>query len=485
MNHSEQLIKSVATDLYINGEWLPASDHQRFDIFDPATEQVIASVASASADDAIAAVDAAESASAGWAGTAPRQRAEILHKAYELMHERQSDFATLMSREEGKTFAEALGEMAYATGYLRWYAEETTHITGSFSRAPGGINNIVVQKHPVGICLLITPWNFPAAMAVRKIAPALAAGCTAIFKPASETPLTALMMASLFEEAGVPAGVLNVLPSRRSSIISNTVLSDSRVRKVSFTGSTEVGRLLLSKAAEKVQNCSMELGGNAPFIVLEDADIDVAIDSAFVAKIRNAGESCVSANRFFVHSSVYEEFASGFTARMAALKVGPGLDDGIDVGPLVNASTRDKVKQLVDEAVAMGATLRTGGKCPPGVGYFYQPTVLDNIPAGADILTTEIFGPVAALVSFDDVDEMVQSANDTHLGLAAYVISRNIGTALSVAERVEAGVVGINRGFISEPAAPFGGFKQSGIGREGGDAGIEEFLESKYIAVEW
>ena len=482
---SDKLIKGITCDLYIDGRWQSASDGARFDVYDPATEQVIASVSSATAEDAKAAVDAAYNAGPAWAAKSPRERAEVLRKAYELMVERRDDYARVISREEGKTHAEGLGEVAYAAEFFRWYAEEAPRCAGKYGRSPAGANNILVKDFPVGVCLLITPWNFPAAMATRKIAPALAAGCTTILKPASETPLTALMLAGLLEEAGVPPGVVNVLPSRRSSVISNTVLSDDRVRKVSFTGSTEVGRVLLSKAGEKVINCSMELGGNAPFIVLDDADMQVAIDSALVAKMRNAGESCIGANRFYVHSSIMHDFSDRLADEMSKLKVGPGLDEGVDVGPLVNAATRDKVEQLVNQAVALGAKVLTGGKRLHEKGFYYAPTVIVDIPKDADIVSEEIFGPVATIIAFDSIDEVVEKANDTIFGLAAYVIGSNVGRAIAVAERIEAGVMGINRGFISDPAAPFGGFKQSGIGREGSQEGLQEFLETKYIAVEW
>lgn len=482
---SNKLIQNIPTGLYIGGKWRNSSSGERFDIYDPATEEVIASVASANADDATAAVTAAHEAGPAWAARAPAERADILRKSYDLMIERREEYATVISREEGKTLAEGIGEVNYAAGFLRWFAEEAVRYSGRFGRAPAGANNILVQQRPVGVSLLITPWNFPAAMATRKIAPALAAGCTTILKPASETPLTALMMMQLFEEAGVPAGVLNLLPSRNSSQISNTILSDDRTRKLSFTGSTEVGRILLAKAAEKVVNCSMELGGNAPFIVLDDADLDISVEAAFVAKIRNAGESCIGANRFYVHSSLIDDFAARLADRMSRLKVGPGLEPGVDVGPLVNASTRDKVESLVDEAVDLGARLLTGGKRLDRPGFFFEPTVLLDIPDEAKILHTEIFGPVATLVPFDDDDEAITKANDTIFGLAAYVCGKNIGRALAVADHVEAGVVGINRGFISDPAAPFGGFKQSGIGREGSQEGLHEFLETKYIAVDW
>ena len=482
---NDKLLRNIPTDLYIGGQWRKPSSGEYFDVHDPATEKVIASVASANADDATAAVTAAHDAGAAWAARAPVERADILRKSYDLMIERREEFATVISREEGKTLAEGLGEVRYAAGFLRWFAEEAVRYAGRFGRAPAGANNILVQQRPVGVALLITPWNFPAAMATRKIAPALAAGCTTILKPASETPLTALMMMQLFAEAGVPAGVVNLLPSRHSSLISNTILGDHRTRKLSFTGSTEVGRILLAKAAEKVINCSMELGGNAPFIVLDDADLDVSIEAALVAKLRNAGESCIGANRFYVHSSLIDDFAARLADKMSSLKVGPGLEPGVDIGPLVNASTRDKVESLVDEAVDLGARLLTGGKRLDRPGYFFEPTVLRDIPQNAEILHTEIFGPVATLIPFDDDGEVIAKANNTIFGLAAYVCGKNIGRALAVAERVEAGVIGINRGFVSDTAAPFGGFKQSGIGREGSQEGLQEFLETKYIAVDW
>lgn len=482
---STDLIKSVPRDLFIGGKWVPASGGDEIAVVDPATEQVIATVASASVDDAILAVEAADSAAADWSARAPRERAEILRKAFELMIARRDDLATIISREEGKTLAEALGEVAYAAEFFRWYAEEATRGAGRFGRSPAGQNNILVQHHPVGVSLLITPWNFPAAMATRKIAPALAAGCTVILKPASATPLTALALAELMAEAGVPDGVVNVLPSRNSAAVADAMLCDERVQKVSFTGSTEVGRVLLAKAAERVVNCSMELGGNAPFIVLDDADLDVAVAGAMIAKMRNAGESCIGANRFYVHTSVADEFSTKFAAAMAALTVGPGLEDGVDVGPLVNASTVEKVTSLVDDAVARGATVLTGGKRPDRVGFFYEPTVITNIDAEAEILHTEIFGPVAPIMTFDEIDEVVAQANQTIFGLAAYVFGRDVGRAMSVAGRIQSGVVGVNRGFISDPAAPFGGMKQSGIGREGSQDGIHEFLETQYIAVDW
>ena len=481
---SEKLIKAVPKQLFIGGQWVESEDGTVIDVVDPAIEEVIARVASATTDDATRAVDAAYEAGAGWAATAPRERAEILRDAFELLVEKKDELAVIISREEGKTRAEALGEMDYATEFFRWYAEEAPRIMGHFGRGPAGNNNILVDHVPVGVSLLITPWNFPAAMATRKIAPALAAGCTVILKPASATPLTALRIAELLKEAGVPDGVVNVLPSRQSGAIANCILEDERVRLVSLTGSTEVGRILMTKAAERVVISSMELGGNAPFVVLDDADMDVAVAAAMVAKMRNAGESCIGANRFHVHRSIKDEFSERFAAEMANLKIGPGLEDGVDLGPLVDANTRDKVETLVNEAVAEGATVLTGGKRPDGPGYFYEPTVLGDVDPGASILQTEIFGPVAPIVAFDDEEEAIAQANNTVYGLAAYVAG-STGRALKVAQQIDAGMIGINRGFISDPAAPFGGMKQSGIGREGSQDGIEEFLEKKYIAVEW
>jgi len=481
---SEKLIQSVPTGLFIGGQWLDSGDGGRIDVTDPATEEVITNVASGTVEDATLAVDAAYEAGKSWAKTAPRERAEILRAAFELITARRDDLAVIMSREEGKTRAEGLGEVAYAAEFFRWYAEEAPRIMGHFGRGPAGINNIIVDHVPVGVSLLITPWNFPAAMATRKIAPALAAGSTVILKPASATPLTALMVGQLLQEAGVPDGVVNVFPSKQSGAVSNRILEDDRVRKVSFTGSTEVGRILLAKASESIVNCSMELGGNAPVIVLDDADIDVAVEGSMVAKLRNAGESCIAANRFYVHSSIKDEFAERFAAEVNKLTVGPGLEEGVDIGPLVDASTRDKVAELVDDAVAKGATVLAGGKSPDRPGFFYEPTVIADVGPEAEILRTEVFGPVAPIVAFDDVDDVIEQANDTEFGLVSYVFG-STGRALAVAQRIDSGMVGVNRGFISDPAAPFGGMKQSGIGREGSQDGIHEFLEKKYIAVEW
>jgi succinate-semialdehyde dehydrogenase/glutarate-semialdehyde dehydrogenase len=391
----------------------------------------------------------------------------------------------LISLENGKAYADALGEVTYAAEFFRWYSEEAVRGSGTVGTAPSGANRILVVRQPVGVCVLVTPWNFPAAMATRKIGPALAAGCTMVLKPASDTPLTALAMAALLAEAGVPDGVVNVLPSRRSGAVVSAMLHDPRVRKVSFTGSTEVGRVLLAAAADNVVNTSMELGGNAPFLVFEDADLDAALEGAMVAKMRNAGEACTAANRFYVHASVADTFASRLSTRMAALRVGPGVSAETQVGPLVNEDTVGKVDGLVREALAAGAVAATGGSRASGPGFFYPPTVLTGLAPDAPILREEIFGPVAPIVTFSSEEEAVRLANDTEFGLVAYVYTRDLARGLRVSEAIEAGMVGLNRGLVSDPAAPFGGVKQSGIGREGGHEGMLDYLESKYIAVDW
>jgi len=435
--------------------------------------------------DALDAVSAAHAALPAWAGTPPRQRAEILRKAFELMTARSEQFARLMSAENGKSLRDARGEAAYAAEFFRWYSEEAVRLDGHLSIAPSGANRIMVQRQPVGVSFMITPWNFPAAMATRKIGPALAAGCTVVLKPAKETPLTALAVAGILAEAGVPDGVVNVLPTRKPGPLTDAVLADPRVRKLSFTGSTEVGRMLLKQAADYVINCSMELGGNAPFLVFDDADVDAAVEGAFLAKMRNGGEACTAANRFYVHEKVATEFAAKLAAKLAALSVGPGLQDGVDLGPLVNADTRTKVAELVKSATGDGATVLTGGHAPDRVGYYYEPTVLDSVPAGAGILSEEIFGPVAPIVRFSDPQEAIALANDTEYGLVSYLYSGDLRRALRIAEALEAGMVGINRGVVSDPAAPFGGVKQSGLGREGAHEGLLEYTETKYIAVDW
>ena len=473
----------METDLFIGGKWV--SSDSRFDVLDPATGEVIASVADGSVADAAAAVDAASAALDSWAATAPRQRSEVLRRAFELMTERADELAKLISLENGKALVDAKGEVSYAAEFFRWYAEEAVRGDGLVTTAPSGANRILVVRQPVGVCVLVTPWNFPAAMATRKIGPAVAAGCTVILKPASDTPLTALAMAAILAEAGVPAGVVNVLPSRSSGRVVNAMLDDRRVRKISFTGSTEVGRVLLAKAAERVVNTSMELGGNAPFVVFADADLDAALAGAMIAKMRNGGEACTAANRFYVQASVADVFAAGLAERMAALRVGPGTDPGTQVGPLVNEDTVAKVDTLVQGAVSAGATAVTGGQRPSGAGFYYPPTVLSGVAPDAEILRAEIFGPVAPIVTFESEEEAVRLANDTEYGLVAYVYTRDLARGLRVSEAIEAGMVGLNRGLVSDPAAPFGGVKQSGIGREGGHEGLLEYLESKYIAVSW
>ncbi|GAB3197884.1 NAD-dependent succinate-semialdehyde dehydrogenase [Nocardioides hungaricus] len=478
-------ISDLPLDLCIGGKAVPASDGGRFDVLDPATGAVLTTVANGTVDDALACVDAAEAAAAGWAATAPRERAEILRRAFELMTERREEIAHLISLENGKALPDARGETAYAAEFFRWYAEEAVRASGQVMTAPSGANRIVVLQQPVGICVLVTPWNFPAAMATRKIGPALAAGCTVILKPASDTPLTALLMAKILEDAGVPAGVVNVLPARRSGAVVSAMLHDPRVRKLSFTGSTEVGRVLLKEAADQVVNCSMELGGNAPFLVLDDADLDAAVDGAMVAKMRNAGEACTAANRFYVHESVAAEFSRRLADRMAALRVGPGTSDDTEVGPLVNEEAAVSVHSLVSGAVAAGARVVTGGSRPDREGFYYEPTVLLDVPLGAEILGEEIFGPVAPIITFTDEADAIAMANDTEYGLVSYVYTRDLARGLRVSERLDSGMVGLNRGLVSDPAAPFGGTKQSGIGREGGHEGMLDYLESKYVAVSW
>jgi succinate-semialdehyde dehydrogenase/glutarate-semialdehyde dehydrogenase len=478
-------IPDLPLDLCIAGKAVPASDGGRFDVFDPATGEVLASVADGTVEDALGAVDAADRAAAGWAATAPRERSEILSRAFVLMRERSDELAHLISLENGKALADARGEVAYAAEFFRWYAEEAVRGSGSLMTAPSGANKILVLQQPVGICVLVTPWNFPAAMATRKIGPALAAGCTVVLKPASDTPLTALLMAKILQDAGVPEGVVNVLPARRSGAVVSAMLHDPRVRKLSFTGSTEVGRVLLREAADQVVNCSMELGGNAPFLVLDDADLDAAIDGAMVAKMRNAGEACTAANRFYVHADVADEFSRRLAERMAGLRVGPGTGDDTEVGPLVNEESVAKVDELVRGAVEAGSRVVVGGSRPDRPGYYYEPTVLVDVPATAGILAEEIFGPVAPIVTFTDDAEAIRMANDTEYGLVSYVYTRDLARGLRVSEALDSGMVGLNRGLVSDPAAPFGGTKQSGIGREGGHEGMLDYLESKYVAVTW
>jgi succinate-semialdehyde dehydrogenase / glutarate-semialdehyde dehydrogenase len=473
----------VPTGLFVGGQWVKGGGE--IAVTDPATEETIAEVADGTVEDALDAVGAAHAALPGRAATPPRQRGECLRRAWALMMERSEALARLMVLENGKALPDARAEATYAAEFFRWYAEEAVRLDGALVTAPAGTNRILVTHQPVGVSVLITPWNFPAAMATRKIGPALAAGCTVVLKPARETPLTALAVADILREAGVPDGVVNVITTSSSGRFSQAVLADPRVRKLSFTGSTEVGRVLLKTAADTVTNCSMELGGNAPFLIFEDADIKAALDGAFLAKMRNGGEACTAANRFYVHEAVADEFTAAFAARLGALKVGPGLADGTELGPLVNEDTRSKVASLVDAATAAGSRVLTGGITPDRRGYFYSPTVLDNVPPGAHILGQEIFGPVAPIVRFTAEQDAIDWANDTEYGLVSYVYTGDLRRSLRVAEALEAGMVGINRGVVSDPAAPFGGVKQSGIGREGGHDGLLEFTETKYIAVDW
>jgi succinate-semialdehyde dehydrogenase/glutarate-semialdehyde dehydrogenase len=454
-------------------------------VIDPATGEVLASVADATVADGSAAVDAAAGALAGWSARAPRERGEILRTAFDLMTERADELARLIVQENGKALADARSEVAYAAEFFRWFSEEAVRIDGQLRMAPAGTNRIVVLHQPIGVSVLVTPWNFPAAMATRKIGPALAAGCTVILKPASETPLTALAIADILVRAGVPDGVVNVVPSRRSGPMVSAMLHDPRVRKLSFTGSTEVGRRLLHEAADCVVSTAMELGGNAPFLVFDDADLDAAVAGAMVAKMRNGGEACTAANRFYVQRGIAEEFTTRFAQQMAALRVGPGLDDGVRLGPLVNEEGRTKVRELVNDAITAGARLVTGGTVPNGAGFFYPPTVLADVPPSAAILQEEIFGPVAPIVVFDTDEEAIAKANQTEYGLVAYVYTADLTRGLQISERLESGMVGLNRAVVSDPAAPFGGVKHSGLGREGGHDGLLEYLESKYIAVQW
>jgi succinate-semialdehyde dehydrogenase/glutarate-semialdehyde dehydrogenase len=472
------------TGLLIGGQWTTGRAGT-LPVIDPATEDPIAEIAIGTVEDAMDAVGAASAALPGWAVTPPRKRGEILRRAYELMIERAEPLARLMVLENGKALPDARAEITYAAEFFRWYGEEAVRNLGSLSIAPNGTNRIMVQHQPVGVSLLITPWNFPAAMATRKIGPALAAGCTVVLKPAKETPLTALAVASILGEAGVPDGVVNVVSAAKPGPMTEAMMADPRVRKLSFTGSTEVGRMLLKTAASTVINCSMELGGNAPFLVLEDADVDAAVAGAFLAKMRNGGEACTAANRFYVHDSVADEFSAKLAQRLGALRVGSGLDDGVELGPLVNADTRDKVAGLVESAASDGGKVVLGGHAPQRRGYFYEATVLDHVPADAGILSEEIFGPVAPIVRFSDQSEAIAMANNTEYGLVCYLYSADLRRALQAAEALESGMVGINRGVVSDPAAPFGGVKQSGLGREGAHDGLLEFTETKYIAVDW
>jgi len=479
----QSVVESVEKRLLIGGEWRDASGGATFEVHDPSNGNVLCEIADATAEDAVAAMDAAAGAQTEWAATPPNTRSEILQSAFELMGERSDELALLMTLEMGKAVAESKGEITYAAEFFRWNAGEALRTVGDFKVAGNGASRVLVMRQPVGPCYFITPWNFPTAMGTRKIGPAIAAGCTMVIKPAQNTPLSMLALASLLEECGLPPGVLNVITSTSSGEVSTPIISDPRLRKLSFTGSTEVGRKLIEQSAENVLKVSMELGGNAPFLVFEDADLDAAVEGAMIAKMRNVGEACTSANRFHVHESVAEAFAEKLAARMGALKVGRGTEDGTDVGPLIDDDQRDKVAELVDDAVDKGAKTLCGGKAVDGDGSFYEPTVLAEIPADARLLKEEIFGPVAPIATFTTDEEAVAAANDTEYGLVSYVFTSDLKRAFRVCEALETGMIGLNQGLVSNAGAPFGGVKASGNGREGGTEGLLEYLETKYIAI--
>ncbi|WP_132979589.1 NAD-dependent succinate-semialdehyde dehydrogenase [Pigmentiphaga sp. D-2] len=478
-------IANLPTGLYIDGNWARPSQPRSFTVSDPATGEPVAQVADAGLDDARAAVDAAAAALPAWRDTPPRTRAEVLRKVHLLMLERLEELARIITLENGKPLADSRAEIRYAAEFFRWYSEEACRNLGSVSQAPAGGYRILVQHQPIGVVALVTPWNFPSAMGARKIAPALAAGCTVLVKPASLTPLSMLALAGILAEAGVPDGVVNIVPTSRSGPLVDLWLHDPRVRLVSFTGSTEVGRILLKAAADQVLKTPMELGGNAPFLVLDDADVEAAVDGAMIAKMRNMGEACTAANRFYVGAGVYDAFVRAFAQRMREQKIGHGLDEANQVGSLIDAATRDKVEELVQDAVSRGAKVLCGGERLPGPGYFYPPTVLGDVPADSRVLSEEIFGPVAPIVRVASEDEMVELANGTEYGLAAYLYTRDLAKGLKLAERLEFGMVALNRGLVSDPAAPFGGVKQSGLGREGSWEGMQEYMETKYVSVQW
>ena len=479
---AQSIIDKVNTGLFIDGQWRDAETGDTIDVINPATGKVIAKVADGSEKDAQDAIEAAGRAQKSWAATPPRERGEILRRAFELLMERQDEIGAVMTAEMGKSLTEAKGEVAYGAEFFRWFSEEAVRVGGDYMKSTDGKNRLMISKEPVGPCILVTPWNFPLAMGTRKIGPALAAGCTVVLKPAQLTPLTSFMLTEVLIEAGVPAGVVNVVTSSSARRVVTPWMESGIARKISFTGSTDVGKNLLKQAADNVLKTSMELGGNAPFIVCEDADLDKAVDGAMQAKMRNIGEACTSANRLIIHSSVADEFAKRMAERMSTLKVGNGLEEGVDIGPLVEEKALDKVAELVDEAVSAGATVVTGGKRIEGDGFFYEPTVLTNIPAGVAINHEEIFGPVAPIYTFDSEDEAIEMANATEFGLSSYLYTENLEKALRLSEQIEAGMVGLNTGLVSNPAAPFGGVKESGLGREGSQFGIDEYLEIKYVA---
>jgi succinate-semialdehyde dehydrogenase/glutarate-semialdehyde dehydrogenase len=479
----KRVLDLVPTGLYINGVWRDASDGKTFDVFDPATGKLLKTIADASYQDGQDAMAAAHDTQKSWAATAPRVRAELLRSAFEKITAMSDDFAILMSLEMGKPFLEAKGEVAYGSEFLRWFSEEAVRVNGRYQTAPDGKNRLMVLKKPVGPALLITPWNFPLAMATRKIGPAIAAGCTSILKPAALTPLTSLLFAKVLQEVGVPAGVVNVIQTSRVSEVTGPIIKDSRLRKLSFTGSTPIGKMLIKDSADQVLRTSMELGGNAPFLVFEDADLDKAVEGAMQAKLRNMGEACTAANRFLIHEAVADEFAQKLTARFAALKVARGVEEGTNIGPVIDEKSRNAIHALVTDATSKGAKILTGGVIPTGEGYFYPPTVLQGVAANSEILKNEIFGPVAPIVTFKTEDEAVAMANDTEYGLVAYAFTKDLNRGLRLAERLETGMFGLNTGLVSNPAGPFGGVKQSGLGREGSLEGIEEYLETVYVGI--
>ncbi len=478
----QHVVDEVPKQLYIGGEWRDGAKGT-LSVEDPSTGDSLCEVADASVDDAKAALDAAVEAGPDWSQHPPRERGEILRRAFQAITERADELALLMTLEMGKPLKESKAEIAYGAEFLRWFAEESVRINGRYAVAPNGQGRLLTMQQPVGPCLLITPWNFPLAMGTRKVGPAIAAGCTMVVKPAQQTPLSMLMLVKILEGAGLPPGVLNIITASSSSETMGPLIADPRLRKLSFTGSTEVGRKLMEQASENLLRLSMELGGNAPFIVFDDADVDAAVQGALIAKMRNIGEACTAANRFHVAESVAGEFAAKLAEKMGAMKVGRGTEDGVEVGPLIDATQRSKVAELVEDAVGRGAKALVGGHERDGAGYFYDPTVLADVPKEAHLLKEEIFGPVAPVRGFDDEDEAIAAANDTEYGLVAYVYTSNIKRALRVVEKLETGMVGLNQGMVSNPAAPFGGIKQSGFGREGGPEGIEEYLETKYVAI--
>jgi succinate-semialdehyde dehydrogenase/glutarate-semialdehyde dehydrogenase len=483
VTREQQVIDAVPKQLYVAGEWRDAAEGATLAVEDPATGEPLCEVADGTPDDAVAALAAAAEAQAEWADTAPRDRGEILRGAFESIVERKADLALLMTLEMGKTVKESEAEITYAAEFFRWFAEEAVRIDGRYTVNVNGQGRSLVMRQPVGPCILITPWNFPMAMGTRKIGPAVAAGCTMVMKPASQTPLSMLALAGILEEAGLPGGVLNVVTSSSSGSVMEPIIRDFRARKLSFTGSTEVGRKLMEQASEHLLRVSMELGGNAPFLVFDDADLDAAVEGAMLAKMRNIGEACTAANRFYVAEPLAERFVDALAERMGSLKLGRGTEEDADVGPLINQDQRDKVTELVQDAVSKGARTVVGGGAPDGPGYFYEPTVLADVPANARLLKEEIFGPVAPVATFASEEEAIAAANDTEFGLVAYVYTRDLQRAVRVMEGLEYGMVGVNQGMVSNAAAPFGGVKHSGFGREGGKEGIAEYLEVKYCAL--